>query len=460
MSTGSNMLERLPPQAIDVERSVLGSMINDASAAETAISLLPGKEVFYQTSNKIIYAAICSMIEKNVPVDLITLKDELSTLGSLEAVGGTPYLSELCYSVATTANITPYCEILVDKHTKRSLISLASEIHKQCFDDQYPANEILETAQTKTLEVKGPGVSQKTYRKFQEILPDVFAEIEGYSSGKGGGLKTGFTLLDESTGGLFPGDLIYLAGRPSIGKTSIATQIAINVAKQYRRPVVQFSLEMRQSQNAMRVLCTEAKISINSLRTGSLPRKEYPRLSMAAGVLSDIPYYIDDEPACNPLHVLGVSRAVKRAEGDLALIVVDYMQLMSSGKREESRQLEVSSISSSLKQMAMKMGVPVIGVSQLSRKVEDRGGDKRPQLSDLRESGSLENDADTVLLVYRGEYYFPEDESMKNKAEIIVAKQRNGPVGTIPLFCDMSTTFFGNLAPDGSAPADAWYSQY
>lgn len=438
----TGLSNRVPPQAPDVERSVLGSMMIDPNAVVTAMELL-NEEVFYVGAHRHIYGAMVDLFNASTPVDIFTLADALSKRGELEAAGAEPYLSELVESVATSANIEYYARILLDKATLRRLISSSAEITNDAFDSDANPQDILDRAEQRIFAISESRI-RSGVEALGSLLPKTFKEIEDYSKGGVYGIPTGFADLDERTTGLQRGDLVIIAGRPSMGKTAFVLSIALNVGAKHRKGVAIFSLEMSKAQIVQRMLCAEARVNMHQLRSGKLPSRDHPKLSLAAGPLYEAPVFIDDTPAISVLEIRAKARRLK-AQGNLDLVLIDYLQLMSSPTRSESRQQEISQISRSLKGLAKELDVPVIALSQLSRAVEQRGGDRRPQLSDLRESGAIEQDADVVMFVYRGEYYFPEDEQLRGTAEIMISKQRNGPTGDVKLAFKREYARFENL---------------
>jgi replicative DNA helicase len=438
---------RVPPQAPDVERTVLGALMIDEHAAAEAMETLD-EGAFYVTAHRHIFGCMRDMFGRAVPIDVVTVANELKKMSLLDAVGSEAYLAELVASVATSANISYYAKVLLDKATLRKLISTAGEITTACFDDESEAQEVLDRAQERVFSISESRV-KKSFQSVAELLPHTFDEIENYTKGGLIGVPTGFTELDEMTTGLQRGDFIVVAGRPSMGKTAFCLSCGLNAAVKAKKAVAIFSLEMSKAQLVQRMLCGEARISMHKLRSGTLPKRDYPKLGIAAGPLSEAPIYIDDTPGIGVLEIRAKARRLKMQKG-LDMLIVDYLQLMSSpGQRVESRQQEISQISRSLKALAKELDVPVVALSQLSRAVEQRGGDRHPQLSDLRESGAIEQDADMVMFVYRGEYYDKEDPTVAGVAEIIIGKQRNGPVGTVKLSFIKEFARFENLAAQG-----------
>jgi replicative DNA helicase len=436
---------KVPPQALDVERTVLGSMLIDANACDTAMEML-NEDCFYATSHRRIFACIQEMIKNTVPVDIITLAEELRKREWLESVGSEAYLSELVENVATSANIAYHIKILESKATLRQLISAAAEIGTDCFNADADARTVLDQAESKIFGISDSR-TKAGFESIRTLVPRTFEDIERY--GKEGGMHgvwTGFKKLDEMTTGLHPGELIIVAGRPGMGKTAFALSVAAHASAHSPGKTVTalFSLEMAKAQLVQRMLCSEAEIDMHRLRAGKLSNAEIQKLGIKANPLYEAPIFIDDTPGINVMEIRAKSRRLKARE-NLGLIIIDYMQLMTSLERSESRQQEISQISRGLKSIAKELNVPVVALSQLSRAVEQRGGDRKPQLSDLRESGAIEQDADVVLFVYREWLYKREEESLKRLADIIIGKQRNGPTGDIRLSFMPEFTKFDNL---------------
>lgn len=435
--------DRLPPQALDIEKTVLGSMLIDAQAAVSAMELLD-ENCFYSSANNLVFQCMRDMFEKNIPIDVITLADCLRKKGWLEAVGEEAYLGELAESIATSANIEYYSGILVEKATLRQMISVSADITTECFNSELEAQEVLDRAEAKIFSISEARIKNK-FESVGQLLPGTFEAIEGYTKGVSQGVLTGFKELDEMTTGLQKGDLVIVAGRPSMGKTALILSMALNAAVKHKTSTAIFSLEMSKASIVQRMLCSEARVNMHQLRSGTLPKRDLPKLSFAAGPLAEAPIFIDDTPAITVLELRAKARRLK-AQHNLQLIIIDYLQLMGSSSKVESRQQEISTISRSLKGVAKELDVPVIALSQLSRAVEQRTGNHRPQLSDLRESGAIEQDADIVLFVYRDEVYNKDDESVKGKAEIIIGKQRNGPIGTATVAFVKDFARFENLS--------------
>jgi replicative DNA helicase len=440
--------DRIPPQALDVERSVLGSMLIDPAAVAQAMELL-SDQCFYTTAHQRIFSCMSEMFEHDTAIDILTIAEELRKRGHLESIGAEAYLSELVENVATAANVEHHARILLEKWTLRSLITASAQVTTECFGMERPAQEVLDQAEAKIFAISEARI-KNGFESMHNLLQTTFKDIERYAR-EGGvqGVRTGFTKLDEMTSGLQKSDLIIVAGRPSMGKTAFCLSIAMNatIRSPNVSPCAIFSLEMSKSQIAQRMLCSEARVNMHLLRSGHLPKRDFPKLSLAAGPLSEAPIYVDDTPAITVLEVRAKARRMKAQQGGLGLIIIDYLQLMGSSGSVESRQQEISQISRSLKGIAKELEVPVIALSQLSRAVEQRGGDHRPQLSDLRESGAIEQDADVVMFVFRESRYNPDlDESKKGMAEIIIGKQRNGPIGKVDVAFIEDYARFENLS--------------
>ncbi len=418
--------DRVPPQALDVEKTVLGSMLIDGQAAVNAMELLD-ENCFYSTANQRIFLCMKEMFEKSIPIDVITVADILKKKEWLESIGNEMYLVELAENIATSGNIEYYAGILIEKATLRQMISVAAQITTDCFDPEKDPQAVLDGAEAKIFGISEARIKNK-FESVRDLLPHTFVEIEGYSKGSFKGVMTGFKELDDMTTGLGKGDLVILAGRPAMGKTAFALSLALNTAVHHKNATAIFSLEMSKAQLVQRMLCSEARVNMHQLRSGTLPKRDLPKLSFAAGPLSEAPIYIDDTPSISVLELRAKARRLKAQHG-LNLIIIDYLQLMGSSGHVESRQQEISQISRALKGVAKELDIPIIALSQLSRAVETRT-DHRPQLSDLRESGAIEQDADIVLFVYRDEVYNKDDESIRGRGEIIIGKQRNGPIGT------------------------------
>ncbi len=445
------LFDRVPPQALEAEMAVLGAMFIDNESIGKVIEILEPPD-FYRSSHQKIYNAALVLYEKNEPVDIVTLSNELGRQKLLDEIGGNYYLTELAESVVSAANIEYHARLVRDKSVLRRLITEAAGIARECYDAQEDAFRILDHAEQRIFQLSEKRLRQ-AYEHVNPILHAAFETIEKFHKRKGvvTGLPTGFDKLDELTSGFQPSELIVVAGRPSMGKTAFCLNVTRNVAIDAKTPVGFFSLEMSKQQLAMRLLSAESRVDAHGIRTGRLEPYEWGKLSISVGQLAESPIYIDDSAGLSVLELRAKCRRMKK-EKNVGMIVVDYLQMMAGPREAENRQQEISMISRSLKGLAKELDVPVVVLSQLSRAVEVRGGERRPMLSDLRESGAIEQDADMVLFIYRPEAYGKNiddrGESVEGKAEIIIGKQRNGPVGSIPLFFKKEYTRFENTLPE------------
>ena len=434
---------KVPPQDIQAEQAVLGSMLTDKDAVIASIeSLKP--ESFYREDNKTIYEAILNLYNKAEPIDIITLKEELTSMGKFEQVGGLEYLASLPDKVPTTANVQKYINIVEEKSILRNLIKTGNEIIELGYDPTENVDDIMDNAEKKIFNAI-QNKNQKGYTPIKDVLVESFNQLEELYNRKQHitGVPTGFAELDYRTAGLHGSDLILIAARPAMGKSAFALNIATNAAVKAKVPVALFSLEMSKEQMVNRILCSEAMVDSNKVRTGKLEEDDWVKLAGTIGELSDAEIYIDDTPGISIMEIRAKCRKLK-LEKNIGLVVIDYLQLVqASGRRNGSREQEISEISRSLKILAKELNVPVIALSQLSRAVEQRP-DHRPMLSDLRESGAIEQDADIVMFLYRDDYYNEESEK-KDIAEVIIAKHRGGSTGTVELLWLGSYTKFVNL---------------
>ena len=425
------VIDRIPPQDVAAEMAVLGSMLIEREAVSKAFELLDDTS-FYKTDHQRIFQAMQRLFERSEPIDTLTLSAELQKAGNLDAVGGAYYLTELAARVPSAANVAYHARIVLEKSLLRKLINVSTTISSEAYEGAENVGDLLDRAEQQIFSLSERRL-RRGFESLSPILNKTFETIEGYHQRQGvvTGVATGFSKLDELTSGFQKSDLIIVAGRPSMGKTALCLNIARNAA--VGDPPIGvgfFSLEMANYQLAMRLLCAEARVNAHSVRTGKLPKEQWSRLSMSVGKLANAPIYIDDTPAMTVMEIRAKARRLV-AEKNVGLFVVDYLQLVRGPKSSESRQVEISMISQSLKALAKELDVPVVALSQLSRAVEQRGGDRRPILSDLRESGAIEQDADVVLFVYRPEVY--DRSEIEGLSEIIIGKQRNGPTGIVKL---------------------------
>ena len=438
------LIERVPPQNIEAEQAVLGAMLIGKEAIARVTELLKGGD-FYREAHRLIFEAMLDLYNRNEAVDMITVIELLKREDNLEKVGGIAYVTSLANSVPTAANVHYHAKIVEEKALLRQLIQTSTKIAALGYEGSEEVSQIVDQAEKMILEVSNRRIGGD-FTPIKSIVLDAFGKIEQLYESRGGitGLATGFKDLDRLTSGLQKSDLILVAARPSMGKTAFTLNIASNVAIREKKAVAFFSLEMSKEQLVQRMLCAEASIDSQKLRIGELEDDDWTKLINAADRLSGAPIFIDDTAGISVLEMRSKARRLK-VEHDLSLIIIDYLQLMqgSGGKGGENRQQEISEISRSLKGLARELGVPVVALSQLSRSVESRQV-KKPMLSDLRESGSLEQDADIVAFLYREDYYNPDTEN-KNITEIIVAKHRNGPVDSVQLFFHKQFTRFADL---------------
>lgn len=434
-------LRKVPPQNLEAESSVLGGILLENEAVNQVLELLRPED-FYRESHRKVFRAMIELSDRSEPVDLITLSDFLKNRGEIEAVGGTAYLASLADFVPTAANISHYARIVREKSILRSLISTATEIATRGYEEQGNVEEFLDSAEKVIFEISEKKI-KASFVAVGDMIKDTLKTVEKLYERKEmvTGVPTGYDDLDKLTAGLQPAELIIVAGRPGMGKTAFALNIAANAAFGGVGVAV-FSLEMAKEQLVLRMLCSEARVDSSKVRSGYLGERDFPQLAKAAGRLHEAPIYIDDTPAISVLELRAKARRLVRDRSKkIGLIVVDYLQLMRGMGTASNREQEISEISRSLKALAKELSVPVIALSQLNRRVEDRG-DRRPMMSDLRESGAIEQDSDVIIFIYRDEVYNKSDESKKGLAEIIVAKQRNGPIDTVTLtFLNVFTRF-------------------
>ncbi|MGQ9686643.1 MAG: replicative DNA helicase [Thiobacillaceae bacterium] len=442
---------KLPPHSLEAEQSVLGGLLLDNGAWDRVADLI-NEHDFYAAAHRAIWRQITRLIEENKPADVITVAEALASHNQLEEVGGLPYLADLADNTPSAANIRRYAEIVRERAVLRKLVEVSGEIAESAYNPAgRSASQILDEAEARVFEIRQAGErGAKGFLELKPLLIQVVNRIDELynrdNPSEVTGVPTGFTDLDAKTSGLQPGDLIIVAGRPSMGKTAFSLNIAENVALNARLPVAVFSMEMAASQLVMRMLGSIGKLDQHKLRTGRIGDDEWPKLTHAIGVLDEAPIYIDESPGLTAMEVRARARRLARQckDGKLGLIVLDYLQLMSGTGTGENRATEISEISRSLKGLAKELDVPVIALSQLNRSLEQRPN-KRPVMSDLRESGAIEQDADVIIFIYRDEVYNP-DSPDKGTAEIIIGKQRNGPTGTVRMTFLGEYTRFENYA--------------
>jgi replicative DNA helicase len=438
--------DKLPPQSLEAEMAVLGAVLLDNNAYSIATESITA-EAFYKKAHSDIFAAMTSLAHRGEAIDMVTLAEELKKSGTYGSVGGAAYLTTIMDNVHTAANVEYYAGIVSQKYILRRLITISNELATQCYSGERDAAEILDDAEKQMFVISQQGMF-KGFQPIGSIIKDKFKSFEElYQSGRHvSGLPSQFDELDSYTSGFQNSELIIVAGRPGMGKTSFALNLAQHIAIKQKIPVGIFSLEMAADQLVLRLLCSEAHVDSNRLRRGYLKSNEYAELALVAGYLAEAPIYIDDSPATSTVELRAKARRLK-AEANVGMILIDYLQLVNVRERVENRQQQISLISRSLKALAKELEIPVVALSQLSRAVEARGGDKRPMLSDLRESGSIEQDSDVVLFLYRPELYEGEDSENAGTAELIIGKQRNGPTGTVKLAFLKEYTRFEPLSP-------------
>jgi replicative DNA helicase len=432
------------PWSPEAEQAVLGAMLLDQDAALRAVELLD-HSMFYKEAHRRLFRAMVGLTEQRSVIDHITLRDELTRRNDLEATGGVEYLAELVDAVATAANLEHHARLVRDKAMLRRLIEASTRTITEAYDARLPAGELLDVAEARIFKISQERRTEG-FTRIKEMLWPTMERIEVLqkSGKKVTGVPSGFADLDELTSGFQRSELAIVAARPSMGKTALCLNVATQAAVEGHGVAI-FSLEMSRDALVQRMLCAEARVNSQAVRRGTLRDRDFTNLARAAGVLQQCPIWVDDTPAITLLEMRSKARRL-RAECDLGLVVVDYLQLMRSPDYAENRVQEVSDISRSLKALARELELPVIALSQLSRAPEQRGGDKKPQLSDLRDSGAIEQDADLVIFIHRADYYDREDESVRGQAEIMLAKNRNGPTGNIKLRFTSEYTRFDNLS--------------
>ncbi len=440
----------LPPQSIQAEESIISAILLDNETLFEVLDILKPED-FYRSAHQKIFAAISELFTKNEPCDLVTLTEILKNRGELEQIGGATYLPSIVDTAPLAVNAVHYARIIHNKASLRRLIEKANAIVKKCFEEQDDVDEVIDFAESSVFEISEHKINPAFF-SINQLIDKNIETLEERQANKAlvTGVSTGFSRLDTITSGLQPSDLIILAARPSMGKTSLALNIARNAAVDANTAVAIFSLEMSKEQLSMRMLCSEARIDSNRLRSGFFGRDDWDKLTDAGSILSDAPIFIDDSASISAIEIRAKARRLKM-DKDIGLILIDYLQLMKGRSSAERRDLEISEISRSLKGLAKELNIPIVALSQLNRKLEERG-EKRPMLSDLRESGALEQDADVVAFIYRDDVYNKDSNNPnRGKAELILAKQRNGPVGTVHLAFLNTYTRFESLAPDDIA---------
>ena len=457
LTDSESIPSRQLPWSPEAEQSVIGAMLLDSDAGLTAMELL-GDTDFYREGHRRIFRAMAKLLEHGGVIDPVILRDELQRRGDLEASGGTDYLAELLDVVPTAANVEYHCRIVREKSLLRRLIDVGTGIVQTAYEGRDDVGALLDQAEQQVFEVSYQRGTQEVVR-IKELMWQAMERIEARHRGDDSvrGIPIGFTDLDEMTNGFQGSDLIIVAARPSMGKTSFCLNVAANAALEGNTPTAVFSLEMSRDQLVERLLAAESFVDLHRLRSGKLRDDDYPKMSRAAGLLGTAPIWIDDSPALTMLELRSKARRMK-AEHDIGLFIVDYLQLIRGTGRQESRQEEISFISRSLKALARELQTPVMALSQLSRAPEQRGGDRRPVLSDLRDSGAIEQDADLVMFIYRAEMYKSvidqEEGAEEGLAELMLAKHRNGPTGTMKLAFHKQYTRFDNYSSRASDPLD------
>ncbi|MGC8719309.1 MAG: replicative DNA helicase [Thermodesulforhabdaceae bacterium] len=443
MAIIADEVQHIPPHSKEAEQTLLGGLLQDNSAIPAVLEILKGDEFFIPSHRKI-FRAIAELFSENQPVDLVTVVERLRAKGELEAVGGAVYLAQLTERVVSAEHAVAYARLISDKAVLRRLIEISGKIAGWCYENPEKVDEVLDRAESSIFALSEARI-QNSFFPIEAIVKENLILIESLKNRQEAitGVPSGFTDLDRLTAGFQKGDLIIIAGRPGMGKTAFALNIARNVAVEEKIPVAFFSLEMSKEQIGMRLMCMEARVDSQKLRTGFISQEECARIMATGQVFMHTPLFVDDQPAITPLELRAKARRIM-AERGLGLVIIDYLQLMRIPDRVERREQEISEISRSLKALAKELNIPVIALSQLNRKVEERH-DKRPQLSDLRESGAIEQDADVIIFLYRDEVY-NKDTSEKGIVEVLVRKQRNGPTGDLKLSFMGSYTRFENLA--------------
>ena len=437
---------KVPPHNMEAEQSILGGVLINNDAMNQIMDLLT-PECFYREAHALIFQGMIDLYNNSEPIDLITLSQHLTEKNRIDNTGGIEYLTSLVEAVSTSAGIEFHAEIVHDRYVRRKLLSECSSISESCLQNWHTTEELLDMAEQSVFDIADEKI-REGFSSMESVINESFKKLESVSADDGfvTGVTTGFVDFDRYTAGLQPSDMIIIAGRPSMGKTAFALNIGYNAALKTKKGVAVFSLEMSKMSLGMRLLGFEAQINAAKLRTGTLRDSDWTNLTHAAGVLSELPLFIDDSSGISVLDMKAKCRRLLK-KIDLGLVIIDYIQLVQGRRSAESRQIEISEISRSLKSLAKDLNVPVIALSQLNRKVEDRPN-KRPQIADLRESGAIEQDADVIAFIYRDEVYNPTTDENRNIAEIIIAKQRNGPTGGFKLTFQKEFTRFRDYTDD------------
>ena len=443
---------KVPPHSIEAEQSVLGGLLLENSAWDKVADVIT-EDDFYRHDHRLIFRSIAVLAENDQPLDIITLSEWLKDRDELENAGGLAYLGTLAKDTPSAANIKAYADIVREKSVLRQLISIGSEITDDAFNaGDRPSKELLDDAERKVFEIAEQGNRQKDFHNIKGLLKDTLAHIDELSKSDATltGADTGFNELNDMTSGLQKGDLVIVAGRPSMGKTTFSMNLAEYIAINDKKPVAIFSMEMPAEQLVLRMFASIGRVPLSDIRTGKIREEDWPRIGMAVKTFGETQLFIDDTAAMSPTEIRAKARRLARENGQLGLIVIDYIQLMQSGGKSDNRAAEISEISRSLKALAKELQVPVVALSQLNRSLEQRPN-KRPIMSDLRESGAIEQDADVIMFIYRDEVY-NEDSPDKGMAEVIIGKQRNGAIGKVRLTFTGKYTRFDNFMPDVYAP--------
>lgn len=444
---------KIPPHSIEAEQSVLGGLLLDNTAWDKVADVVTEHD-FYRHDHRLIFRSIAILAEKDEPLDVITLSSWLKDRDELDNAGGLAYLGTLAKDTPSAANIKAYADIVREKSVLRQLISIGSEISEDAFNaGERASRELLDEAEKKVFEIAEQGNRKHDFHDIKTLLKQTLANIDELSKSDSSitGASTGYDDLDDMTSGLQKGDLVIVAGRPSMGKTTFSMNIAEYVALNDKKPVIIFSMEMPAEQIVLRMFASMGRVPLSDIRTGKIREEDWPRIGMAVKAFGESKIFIDDTAAMSPTEMRAKARRLHREHGSIGCIVIDYIQLMQSGAKSDNRAAEVSEISRSLKALAKELECPVIALSQLNRSLEQRPN-KRPIMSDLRESGAIEQDADVIMFIYRDEVYNPDEPDNKGRAEVIIGKQRQGAIGKVNLTFTGKYTRFDNYMPDVYAP--------